>query len=108
LRPAAWNVLNTLGVSQYRVGDYENALVTLNRSEAIRTADWASAGVQPEPAPENLGFIAMSLHKLGRVDEAEVTLDRLRDLVKDEQYAQDEQAKAILSEAERLIEGEKQ
>jgi WD40 repeat protein/serine/threonine protein kinase len=107
LRPAAWNVLNTLGASQYRVGDYENALETLNRSEKVRAAGWASAGVHPEPAPENVAFIAMSLHKLGRAKEAKAHLERLRDLLKDERFAQDEQAKGLLAEAEKLIEGEK-
>jgi len=49
----------------------------------------------------------MPLHKLGRTEEAKATLDRLRNLLKDERFAQDEKAKAFLAEAEKLIEGEK-
>ena len=101
LEPNDWNILNTLGVAQYRVGQYEDAIVTLTKSDKIRT------GTDEKPEPANLAFTAMALHKLGRSEEAKVTLDRLRTLLKDERFAQDEEAKALLAEAEKLIEGEK-
>jgi hypothetical protein len=38
-------------------------------------------------------------------NEDKAALDRLRTLMKDEQFAEDEQAKGLLAEAEKLIEG---
>ncbi len=95
------NFLNTLGVAQYRVGENQTALVTLSRADKLRTDS-------NEPsAPEDLVFIAMSLHKLGRIEEAKATLERLRTLLKDERFADDQEAQGFLREAEKLIEGEK-
>ena len=100
--PNDWNVLNTLGVAQYRVGDYEKALETLTRCEKSR------ADNHLEPAPENVAFLAMSLHQLGRPDEAKAALERLRALCKEERFAEDQEAQGFLAEAEQLITGEKQ
>jgi len=101
LEPNNPDILNTLGVAQYRVGAYEDALKTLTNADKIRTTK------NEEPSAANIAFTAMALHKLGRPDEAKVALERVRDLLKDERFAQDEQAKALLDEAEKLIEGEK-
>jgi len=60
-----------------------------------------------EPHPEDVAFIAMSLHQLGRADEAKAALERLRELCKDEQYADDGEAQGFLAEAEGLILGKK-
>jgi hypothetical protein len=46
--------------------------------------------------------------QLGRIEEAKAALGQLRDLLKDEQFAEDKEAKAYLSEAEELINGERQ
>ncbi|MBN2269054.1 MAG: protein kinase [Sedimentisphaerales bacterium] len=99
LDPNDLNILNTLGVAQYRVGDYEKGLETLTRCENNRADDHL------EPAPENVAFIAMSLHKLGRTEEAKAALERLRALCKEERFAEDQEAQAFLAEAEKLIEG---
>jgi len=101
LEPNNPNILNTLGVAQYRVGAYEDALKRLTNTDKIRT------GTDKVSNPKNVAFIAMSLHQLGRGEEAKAALERLRNLLKDDQFAQDEQAKAFLDEAEKLIEGEK-
>jgi hypothetical protein len=50
----------------------------------------------------------MTLYKLGRADEAKPALERLRALCKEERFAEDQEAKAFLAEAEKLITGEKQ
>jgi len=100
LEPNEPSILTMLGVAQYRMGKYEDALKTLTKTDKIRTD-------ANEPRPEDVAFIAMALHKLGRADEAKAALERLRTLLKDERFAQDEQAKAFLAEAEKLIEGEK-
>jgi len=102
LEPNDLNILNTLGVAQYRFGDYENALGALTRCEKRRTDKHL------EPAPENMAFVAMSLHKLDRKDEAKVALEQLRALCKEERFAEDQEAQAFLTEAEQLITGEKQ
>jgi len=80
-----------LGVAQYRVGAYEDALETLRRcgKTSMGYIDRATAA-----------FTAMALHQLGRQEEAEASLERLRDLCKDEEGAQ-----FFLSEPERLING---
>jgi dipeptidyl aminopeptidase/acylaminoacyl peptidase len=101
LEPNDPSIFNLVGAAQYRVGSYEDALKTLTKSEQILSA----AGEEPNPA--NMAFTAMALHQLGRPEQAKVALERLRSLLKDERFAQDEQAKAFLAEAEKLIEGEK-
>jgi len=95
-------ILGALGAAQYRLGDYEKALATLTRCEKSR------ADKHLEPAPENVAFIAMSLHKFGRTEEAKAALERLRALCKEERFAEDQEAQAFLTEAEQLIAGEKQ
>jgi tetratricopeptide (TPR) repeat protein len=93
--------LNVLGFAQYRVGAYEDALKTLLHVDQIRTK------ARLEHNPGDLAITAMSLHQLGRADEAKSTLQQLRALLKDERLADDEQAKALLAEAEGLILGVK-
>ena len=102
LEPNSPNGLNTLGVAQYRVGAYQDALTTLSRADKMRT------DANEPSAPEDLAFVAMSLHKLGRADEAKAALKRLRALCKEERFAEDQEAQAFLTEAEQLITGEKQ
>jgi hypothetical protein len=87
---------------------YEDALKTLTDTEKTRTGtDKIRTDTDEGTNPANLAFTAMALHKLGRTEEAKAALERLRTLLKDERFAQDEQAKAFLAEAEKLIEGEK-
>ncbi len=99
LRPDDWTILDTLGGAQYRVGAYEDALETLARSERIRLA------LYDDPCWDNLAFAAMALHRLGRADEAKATLQQLRALLKDDRFADHEEAKALLAEAEKLLAG---
>jgi dipeptidyl aminopeptidase/acylaminoacyl peptidase len=101
LRPDDWCILDTLGAAQYRVGAYEDTIETLTRSERSRLA------LYENPCWDNLAFTAMALHQLGRADEAKATLEQLRSWVKDERLADNPEAKALLAEAEELIEGTK-
>ena len=94
-------ILTTLGAAQYRTGAYEEAFKTLTRAEKLR------ADEGDEPNPGDLAFTAMSLHQLGRGDEAKAALEQLRTLLKDERFAEDEEVKALLAEAEGLIEGKR-
>jgi len=108
LEPNTPSILTTLGVARYRVGAYEDALEVLKRSENI-IADFVVFG-EPvlEPDPTNAAFIAMALHQLGRDEDAQAALDRLRDLRKEERIAENKQAQAFLDEAEKLLSGEEQ
>ncbi len=97
-RLAAWKLL---GMEQYKAGVYEEAVATLKRVDEYRRTM-----LNEESQPREIAYIAMALHRLGRHEEAKVTLDRLRDLLKDERFAEDKEAKACLAEAEKLIAGE--
>jgi WD40 repeat protein/serine/threonine protein kinase len=94
-------ILGALGAAQYRTGSYQEALKTLKRGEQIRV----HKGDEPDPA--GLAFRAMVLQQLGRADEAKATLEQLRGLLKDERFADDPEAKALLSEAEGVVLGQK-
>jgi len=82
-----------IGVIQYRKGAYEEALRTLI---AVK-----------RQLPGTLAFMAMSLHQLGRPDEAKATLEQLRGLLKDERFTEDAEAKGLLAEAEGVVLGQK-
>jgi tetratricopeptide (TPR) repeat protein len=92
LEPDNGNYLNTLGVAQYRVGLYDEALATLTRSDEI------NGGI-----PADVAFVAMSLYKLGRTEEASTALKRLRVLMREPATTGNEEAQGFLREAEELI-----
>jgi WD40 repeat protein len=88
----------TLGVAQYRTGRYAEALATLMQSERLNATKDGSA-------PADLAFLAMAQHQLGKKDEAKATLARLRELMKQQRWANVAEAQGFLREAEELIEG---
>jgi hypothetical protein len=92
-------ILNTLGVAQYRVGQYHTAVATLTQSEKLNTVALKVA------QPADLAFLAMSQHQLGKKDEAKAMLARLRELMKQQRWAEDAEARSFLREAETLING---
>lgn len=55
--------------------------------------------------PENLAFLTITQHQLGKKDEAKATLDRLRGVMKQPSWTKDAEAESFLREAEELIEG---
>jgi WD40 repeat protein/serine/threonine protein kinase len=95
--PGNGDYLNTLGVAHYRVGDYAKALETLQRSEQLNAADG--------PFPKDLAFLAMAHQQLGHKDQAQATLARLREMMKEPHSANDPEAQGFLREAEELIDG---
>jgi WD40 repeat protein/serine/threonine protein kinase len=98
LAPKDSNILNTLGVAQYRVGRYADALATLTKSEKLNASKEGSL-------PADLAFLAMAQHQLGKKDEAKSTLGRLREAMKQPRWAKDAESAGFLREAEDLIEG---
>ena len=53
--------------------------------------------------PVDAAFSAMSVHQLGRTDEAHAALERLRWLMQDPRYADQWESQGFLREAEELI-----
>jgi tetratricopeptide (TPR) repeat protein len=104
LMPNEPGILDTLGAAQYRIGAYEDALVTLTKTDKIRI------DTDEGPDPGNLAFMAMTLYRLGRAEEAKAALGQLRELCKQEQlvggWALDVQG--LLDEAEKLLAGKEQ
>jgi WD40 repeat protein len=70
LSPGDGNILNTLGVAQYRSGLYREAVATLTQSDQLNTK------VRGGPIPEDLAFLAMAHFQLGHMREAEVVRAR--------------------------------
>jgi WD40 repeat protein len=95
LEPNGLGILGTLYIAQYRVGAYQDALTTLIQIKKLRDAHW-------EPGP----FMAMALHQLGRAEEAQAALNRLRVKFEDAQYTENRWAQAFVIEAEKLFAGE--
>lgn len=84
--------LNTLGVAQYRAGQFETALQTLEASRA-NNGDH----------PADVTFIALAQHRLGRSADARRSLELLKSLMRDPAYARDDLWLDFLREAERAI-----
>jgi hypothetical protein len=87
--------LNTLGVAQYRVGLYHEALTTLTRSNIL----------QGDREPADLAFLAMALHRLGRTATSRTTLNHLREILRNPQAAASAENQAFLREAEAVLAG---
>jgi hypothetical protein len=84
--------LTTHGMAQYREGNYHAAL------DALTRADQLNKGI-----PVDLAFLAMTQHQLGQKEQVQASLTRLREIMKNERWAKDEEAKALLREAESRI-----
>jgi WD40 repeat protein/tRNA A-37 threonylcarbamoyl transferase component Bud32 len=97
LEPGNGPFLNTLGVAQYRAARYEEAAATLTQSDKLNAA--ANKG----SLPADLAFLAMAQHQLGRNEEAQATLGRLREAMKNPKWAQGEENQGFLREAEALF-----
>lgn len=97
LAPNQGFYINTLGVALYRAGQFQEALDTLTRSDAINAEE------QDGPQPGDVAFIAMARWQLGQKEEARVALARLRDLAAQDRWKNEEETRRHLAEAEALI-----
>ena len=97
LAPRKLYILNTLGVAQYRVGAYVDALESLQRADSENETQLGY------PRSQDLGFIVMALHRLGRTEEARAALERLRKQMTNPADAADPNGRAAAAEAERLL-----
>ena len=86
--------LASVGMNQYYLGAFEDALVTFTRLEELYR------DLDAESDPADVTFLAMSLHQVGREQEAQAALDRLRCLFEDSEHPHKEK---YLYEAERLL-----
>jgi len=94
-------ILDVVGAAQYRVGSYEEALRTLAMAGEHLSYEGDRAG------PPAQAFTAMARYHLGHAEEAISVLNDLRDSLKDVRFVDDSEAKALLAEAEALIEGKR-
>lgn len=95
--PEIGYLLNTLGIAQYRVGDYMKAMETLSRSDELNIPAFEGS------IPADIAFLAMTQHHLGHADEAARFLRQLRQLLESDRWKSDAESQAFLKEAEELI-----
>jgi tetratricopeptide (TPR) repeat protein len=94
--PGNGYILNTLGVAHYRTGRYADALATLTKSEKMNATKEGSH-------PADLAFLAMAQHQLGQKAEAQGTLERLHEVMKNLRWFKDAEARGFLGEAEETL-----
>jgi tetratricopeptide (TPR) repeat protein len=96
LIPQAGDLLTTLGMAQYRMGQYREAVATLTQADGLNSV--APTG----PIPADLAFLAMAQHRLGQPDQARAALGRLQATMKTPEWSANEQARGVLREAEAV------
>jgi hypothetical protein len=96
LVPRSWRYLTGLGMARYRFGQYQAAVDALTQAVDVR------ASLQLGPRPADLGFLALSRHRLGQTNQARADLVRLRELLKTPGLLYDAQDHAFLREAEMI------
>jgi hypothetical protein len=99
LAPGNWLNLTTRGVAQYRMGQNAEAVATLTQSDKLHVAVYKGS------QPADLAFLAMAQHQLGQKEQAQATLGRLREVMKQPDWAQNAEAQGFLREAESLLQG---
>ena len=69
----------------------------------LQTTDGVHQIEHPGGLPANVAFIVMAQYRLGQVEEAKKSLERLRGLLKEGSFASDSEAQRLLREAEALF-----
>jgi WD40 repeat protein len=97
LVPDNGSYLSTLGMAQYRMQKYGEALKTFERAEKAK-----STGSTPEPV--NLAFLTMAQHQLSKSDEAKTLFAQLKDAMAKSEWAKNSEAQILFQEAASLME----
>jgi WD40 repeat protein/tRNA A-37 threonylcarbamoyl transferase component Bud32 len=97
--PANASYLTTLALAQYRVGMFTEALRTLTRAVPLSN----SAAIDPVHRVVQ----AMVHLRLGQIDDAQQRLREGRELLRTARTVENQQAQALLREAEQLVEQSK-
>lgn len=90
---------HTLAIAQYRLGQYQEALATLKKAEALHPT--AKSG----PETTDLAIQAMAHHQLGEKEQARTALTRLQEVMKRMKLPPSEASLALWREAEKLLAG---
>jgi WD40 repeat protein len=85
---------NTLGVARYRAGEHAEAEAELTRSAKLNAQQRGGSD------PSDLAFLALAQHRQGAKARARKTYERLQKLMKEARWANNEEAKGYLREAE--------
>jgi tetratricopeptide (TPR) repeat protein len=93
LKPDAFAVVNTLGVVQYRLGRYREAIETLTESDAYYSKE-NDGGIV-----EDVAFLAMAHLKLGERDKAQQEYERLQRVMQTPRHINNEEARSFAEEA---------
>jgi serine/threonine protein kinase/Flp pilus assembly protein TadD len=94
--PENWAYHSTLGEAQYYAGEYEDSISTLEHADKMYADKWNRS------YPRNFAFIAMSLHQLGRRQQAEAALAKLRQMFEN---GRNKELRKYLFETEQLFAG---
>jgi WD40 repeat protein len=97
LRPDDGDVLNTLGVAQYRVGDHQAAIDTLTRSDQLNAPRFKGS------IPSDLAFMALASHSLGKRQDAQKYRERLREAMKSPVWSRQSEAQNFAREVEAKL-----
>jgi WD40 repeat protein/tRNA A-37 threonylcarbamoyl transferase component Bud32 len=89
--------LGTLGVAQFRLQQYAEALKSLTEADLIYKE------MSNNSHPGDQAFMAMAQHQLGRHDEARATLRLVRKAMDQPRWTNDEETHAAWREAEELM-----
>ncbi len=93
LTPHREQTRTTLGMAQYRTGQYR---------EALRTLYPGGATLSDRSTPADVAFLGMAQWQLGQRDDALAALERLRTLLREPAWTNDGAAKEFLREFEEM------
>ena len=97
-RPDNENFINTFGVLQYRLGQYESAIETLLRAREKYIE------VRGHDVVADLTFLALAHHDLNQPDEAQKYYDELQEVIAaNEQYRSSSDVQKHLAEADAVF-----
>jgi Flp pilus assembly protein TadD len=101
LAPKNGMIINTLGVAQYRLGRYQDALETLHKSDAInRNTPFGEH-------PADVGYLCMAYAKLGRLEDAKEEYAAFKQLLKLKIWHDDLESAALGKEVASVMDSAK-